>query len=187
MSRRERVGDEKVNNIVFLGRVEEGLLEGSRAFVECSELCLVGITIKIDFILNFPSHLFKWYLWFGIVVVSWRLPTEVCETLWIVRDFNLFLQPSALGGGGDKETFWERSYFCGCVSERKKWKYLLLEGLLLQCSPHTVWSGGCKEAVGELCHRLNILFVPGIRYCNLYVLVAWLSHLIVWWGDGEAK
>ena len=59
MSRRERVGDKKVNNIVFLGRVEESLLEGSRAVVECSELCLVGITIKIDFILNFPSHLFK--------------------------------------------------------------------------------------------------------------------------------
>ena len=59
MSRRERVGDKKVNNIVFLGRVEESLLEGGRAFVECSELCLVGITIKIDFILNFPSHLFK--------------------------------------------------------------------------------------------------------------------------------
>ena len=53
MSRGEGIGDEKVDNIVFLGRVEESLLEGGRAFVECSELCLVGITIKIDFILDF--------------------------------------------------------------------------------------------------------------------------------------
>ena len=40
MSRRERVGDEEVDNIVFLGRVEEGLLEGSRTVIECPKLCL---------------------------------------------------------------------------------------------------------------------------------------------------
>ena len=55
MSRRERVGDEKVDNIVFLGSVEESFLEGSRAVVECSELCLVGITMKIDSSFNLFS------------------------------------------------------------------------------------------------------------------------------------
>ena len=40
MSRREGVRDEEVDNIVFLRRVEEGLLEGSRTVIERPNLCL---------------------------------------------------------------------------------------------------------------------------------------------------
>ena len=45
MSRREGVGDEKVDNIVFLRRLKEGLLEGRRTVIECPDLCLESCVI----------------------------------------------------------------------------------------------------------------------------------------------
>ena len=116
MPRRERVRNEKVNNIVFLRRVKEGLLERIRSFIECSNLRLESFDIN-------PPHcqfvdLFKWDLWFCIVVVGRWLSTEVCEALWIVGHFNLFLQPGALGGWGGKETLREWRNLGCCVSEK---------------------------------------------------------------------
>ena len=46
MPRRERVRDEKVDNIVFLRRVKEGLLERIRTFVESSNLGLESFPFK---------------------------------------------------------------------------------------------------------------------------------------------
>ena len=74
---------------------------------------------------NLMFYLFKWYLWFGIVVVGWWLPAKVCETFWVVWHFNLFLQPAVLRSWRGKETFGEWRDLGGCLSERKKWRPLL--------------------------------------------------------------
>ena len=174
MSRREGVGDEEVDNIVFLRRVEEGLLEGSRTVIECPNLCLESCVLFA----RLCFYLFKWYLRFGIVVVGWWLWAKVCETFWVVWHFNLFLQTGVLGGWGGKETFWERRDLGDCFTEKETEMKASLkrEFILLLCLPCTVWSWGCKEAVGKLCHRLNILLFPGRRnYKSLLLL-----HFSTW-------
>ena len=49
MSRRKRVRDEKVDDIVFLRRVKEGLLERIRSFIESSNLRLGSFHINLPF------------------------------------------------------------------------------------------------------------------------------------------
>ena len=58
MSRRKRVRDEKVDNIVFLRRVEEGLLEGSRTVIECPDLCLESFVILFFMLFTFSNDIF---------------------------------------------------------------------------------------------------------------------------------